>query len=52
MFSLLNLKDVAARLTRLEKDLTSGRWARRNEALLQRSNLDLGYRLLVAKPFR
>jgi hypothetical protein len=52
VFSQLNPKDVAAGLTRLEKDLTSGRWARRNKALLQRSNLDLGYRLLVAEPFR
>ncbi|MDP9346575.1 MAG: hypothetical protein M3P44_12825 [Actinomycetota bacterium] len=40
---------VAAGLARLRADLDSGAWARRHADLLERDELDLGYRLLVAK---
>jgi hypothetical protein len=39
---------VAAGLERLRADLASGAWARRHGDLLERDELDLGYRLLVA----
>ena len=39
---------VAAGLARLRADLASGEWARRHADLLERAELDLGYRLLVA----
>ncbi|MFD7552254.1 class I SAM-dependent methyltransferase [Streptomyces sp. NPDC059578] len=35
-------------LTRLAEDLSSGRWHRRHADLLDREELDVGYRLLVA----
>lgn len=35
-------------LVRLEADLASGEWARRNAALLDREVADMGYRLVVA----
>jgi SAM-dependent methyltransferase len=35
---------------KLRNDLDSGAWRRRNGGLLSREELDLGYRLLVAKP--
>jgi len=37
-------------LTRLRRDLDDGTWRRRHEALMSRSELDLGYRLAIARP--
>lgn len=42
------LQDLKAVLERLEHDLTSGVWHRRFGDLLDRTELDLGYRLIVA----
>lgn len=42
------LGDVAPALARLQRDLDSGEWQRRYHDLLDRTELDLGYRLLVA----
>jgi SAM-dependent methyltransferase len=39
--------EVAAGLHRLARDLDSGAWAQRHRDLLERDELDLGYRLLV-----
>jgi len=47
-FALRGEPAVAAGLDRLAADLGSGRWHRRNEDLLERTELDLGYRLVVA----
>jgi hypothetical protein len=33
----------------LRRDLDNGAWARRHRALLDRAELDLGYRLVVAR---
>jgi hypothetical protein len=38
---------VEAGLSRLARDLESGRWARRNADLLELDELDCGYRLVV-----
>ena len=43
------LDDVGPGLSRLRTDLESGTWARRNADLLDRRDLDLGYRLVVAR---
>jgi SAM-dependent methyltransferase len=40
-------KELAEGLARLRADLASGAWARRHADLLERDELDLGYRLLV-----
>jgi SAM-dependent methyltransferase len=42
------LSSVEPGLARLRADLASGEWRRRYGALLRRSSLDLGYRLVVA----
>lgn len=42
------LASCAAGLDRLRRDLADGRWRRRHGALLERTELDLGYRLIVA----
>lgn len=42
------LRDVERGLAALRRDLASGAWQRRHGALLRRSELDLGYRLVVA----
>ncbi|HEX4994408.1 MAG TPA: class I SAM-dependent methyltransferase [Methylomirabilota bacterium] len=42
------LGDVAAGLARLRNDLEDGTWSRRHGPLLERAELDLGYRLVVA----
>jgi SAM-dependent methyltransferase len=44
------LPDVATGVARLRCDLADGSWARRHADLLHRSELDLGYRLVVASP--
>jgi SAM-dependent methyltransferase len=41
--------ELAEGLARLRADLESGAWARRHADLLERDELDLGYRLLVAE---
>ena len=43
------LPDVATGLGRLEADLGNGAWTRRHGHLLNRTELDLGYRLVVAE---
>jgi SAM-dependent methyltransferase len=42
------LSDVEPGLARLRRDLEDGTWIRRHGDLLRRSELDLGYRLVVA----
>jgi SAM-dependent methyltransferase len=42
------LTDVEPGLARLGRDLAAGTWHRRHAALLERRELDLGYRLVVA----
>jgi hypothetical protein len=39
---------VEAQLARLRRDIEDGTWARRHGHLLDRTELDLGYRLIVA----
>jgi SAM-dependent methyltransferase len=43
------LGDIGPQLQHLERDLTSGDWERRNAELRHRSELDVGYRLVVAE---
>ncbi|HEY8924917.1 MAG TPA: methyltransferase domain-containing protein [Polyangia bacterium] len=45
--SSLATKDADGRLAMLADDLRTGAWARRHGDLLQRENLDLGYRLII-----
>lgn len=47
--SFARVKGVESGLGRLGADLRSGAWETRNSALLSCSELDLGYRLVVAK---
>ncbi|MDQ3673692.1 MAG: class I SAM-dependent methyltransferase [Gemmatimonadota bacterium] len=42
------LKSIEPQLERLERDLTSGNWERRNAELRHHADLDVGYRLVVA----
>ncbi|HEX4392526.1 MAG TPA: methyltransferase domain-containing protein [Mycobacterium sp.] len=49
LFSMTPEQHVQEGLARLRADLTSGEWQRRNADLLHRTELDLGYRLLVAE---
>jgi hypothetical protein len=44
--------ELAEGLARLRADLESGVWARRHADLLERDQLDLGYRLLVGRQAR
>jgi len=44
------LRNETEGLARLQADLESGRWQERNNALLSRDSLDLGYRLLITTP--
>ena len=46
------LGDVGPGLDRLRRDLDDGTWMRRHGDLLDRSELDLGYRLVVARASR
>jgi SAM-dependent methyltransferase len=43
------LRDVGPGLARLRRDLADGTWRRRHADLLERTELDLGYRLVVAE---
>jgi hypothetical protein len=47
--ALLDPDVVEQRMNRLEGDLASGAWYRRHRELLDKTELDLGYRLLVAE---
>ena len=47
--SFSRLERVDHQLERLERDLMSGNWERRNAELRQRTELDVGYRLVIAK---
>jgi hypothetical protein len=42
------LKETDAALERLRTDVESGAWAERNSELLEREELDVGYRLVVS----
>lgn len=44
------LGDIEMGLKRLESDLKSGEWRRRYSEVLSQSELEFGYRLIVAKP--
>ena len=43
------LASIDPQLERLERDLTSGKWERRNAELRHRTELDMGYRLVMAE---
>ena len=43
------IDDVEAGLARLRGDLEDGTWKRRHDHLLRQSELDLGYRLVIAR---
>lgn len=47
--SLIDQRVVQAAMDRLAADLAGGRWHERHGALLTRDELDLGYRLVVAR---
>ena len=49
VFALLPEDEVAAAMARLRADLESGEWRRRNAAVLEREELDLGFRVVVAE---
>lgn len=44
------LRDVEPGLARLRADLANGAWKRRHASLLDRAELDIGYRMIVASP--
>jgi SAM-dependent methyltransferase len=48
LFSMTPKSAVHEGLSRLRSDLSNGEWQRRHPDLLQMSELDLGYRLLIA----
>jgi SAM-dependent methyltransferase len=49
VFRLLPEAEVSAAVARLRADLESGAWHRRNADILDREELDLGYRLVIAE---
>jgi len=49
VFHLLPAERVESAMARLRADLESGEWERRNRDLLDRDELDLGYRLVIAE---
>jgi hypothetical protein len=49
VFARLSDDEEADALARLEADLKTGAWRERNGALLQLTELDLGYRLVIAE---
>ncbi|HEX5052467.1 MAG TPA: class I SAM-dependent methyltransferase [Planctomycetota bacterium] len=50
--SFAQVADVDARIDRLRRDLADGSWRRENARLGDLEALDLGYRLVVARPAR
>ncbi len=48
VFSRLDHEEVTAAMTRLVDDLDSGRWQQRHADLLDQTELDLGYAILIA----
>jgi SAM-dependent methyltransferase len=48
LFALTPKTQLQEGLSRLRSDLTTGAWHRRHAALLRKSQLDLGYRLVIA----
>ncbi|NNL66134.1 MAG: SAM-dependent methyltransferase, partial [Myxococcales bacterium] len=42
------MKHLESGVTALRADLASGEWARRHGEILEREELDLGYRLVIA----
>jgi hypothetical protein len=50
MSTFAKLRDVEPGLARLRADLADGTWLRRHADLLERSEIDLGYRLVIARP--
>jgi SAM-dependent methyltransferase len=49
VFALLPEDEVSAAVDALRADLRSGAWARRNAGILDREELDLGFRVVVAE---
>jgi hypothetical protein len=49
-FQLPGADSLLDGLDRLAHDLQSGRWEQRNQEILERTELDLGYRLLISEP--
>ncbi len=47
-FAKLQTRDVESGVERLRRDLADGTWARRHGDLLNRSEIDLGYRIVIA----
>jgi len=47
--SFARLGDVSASLARLRRDIEDGTWSRRNAELLDQTEMDYGYRLIVAE---
>ena len=50
MSTFSKLSDTERGLAQLSADLESGNWRRKYGALLKETELDLGYRLIVANP--
>ena len=48
MSTFLRIDDVESRIERLARDLDNGTWSRRNAPILERRELDVGYRLVVS----
>ena len=49
VFAMMPEDEVAAAVAQLETDLESGEWERRNAAILDQDELDLGFRVVVAE---
>jgi SAM-dependent methyltransferase len=49
VFARLDEREVTTAVDRLRDDLTTGAWHERNAEILGRDELDLGYRLLIAR---
>ena len=47
--SFSKLDRVEERIEKLRDDILSGKWNKRNHAILDKASLDLGYRLVTAK---
>jgi SAM-dependent methyltransferase len=52
MSTFTRMRDVEPGVARLRRDLDDGTWLRRHAGLLDQTELDLGYRLVVARPRR